>query len=289
MAIYIGVFLVTLSGLMFEIGLTRIFSATIWYHFAFVAISVALLGWGLGGFALHLLRAADPPSLGEGGGLLTLLYAASIPLCLWLIVRVPFHPERLRLLLRGLAPALPAGGHGALHGVRPAPRARRAQLYFADLLGASVGRPGGDRRSCRGSAARTPCWPWPWPRSPAAALLLAAARCPPRSSAAPWSLAAVGLNERTGAFKIKSAPTQGHVPAHGGAARDAGWRSPAGTPTRASTRSPASRPLPGPALHRLRRLDQHPVAGTAGSRASPRCATGTGRCPSRSRPRSPRP
>ena len=41
--VYFGVFLVALSGLMFEVGLTRIFSATIWYHFAFVAISVALL------------------------------------------------------------------------------------------------------------------------------------------------------------------------------------------------------------------------------------------------------
>ena len=39
MTLYLGIFLVTLSGLMFEIGLTRIFSATIWYHFAFVAIS----------------------------------------------------------------------------------------------------------------------------------------------------------------------------------------------------------------------------------------------------------
>ena len=57
MGLYIGIFLVTLSGPMFEIALTRIFSATIWYHFAFVAISVALLGWGLGGFALHLARA----------------------------------------------------------------------------------------------------------------------------------------------------------------------------------------------------------------------------------------
>ena len=39
-----AVFLITLSGLVFEIGLTRIYSATIWYHFAFVAISMALLG-----------------------------------------------------------------------------------------------------------------------------------------------------------------------------------------------------------------------------------------------------
>src|SRR5437764_1130860 len=58
-----AVFLITLSGLVFEIGLTRIYSATIWYHFAFVAISMALLGWGLGGLAVHLLKKRWPPSL----------------------------------------------------------------------------------------------------------------------------------------------------------------------------------------------------------------------------------
>ena len=61
MLIHVGVFLITLSGLIFEIGLTRIYSATIWYHFAFVAVSTALLGWGLGGLALHLLKRAWPP------------------------------------------------------------------------------------------------------------------------------------------------------------------------------------------------------------------------------------
>src|SRR4029450_12592634 len=85
MAIQLGIFLITLSGLMFEIGLTRIFSATIWYHFAFVAISGALLGWGLGGFALHLLRHRLQPSL-EKAAALSLLYALSIPVSLWLIV-----------------------------------------------------------------------------------------------------------------------------------------------------------------------------------------------------------
>src|SRR2546425_3885396 len=52
----LAVFLITLSGLILEVGLTRIYSASIWYHFAFVAISVALLGWGLGGFTVHLLK-----------------------------------------------------------------------------------------------------------------------------------------------------------------------------------------------------------------------------------------
>ena len=58
-----AVFLTTFSGLVFEIGLTRIYSATIWYHFAFVAISMALLGWGLGGLIVHLLKKSWPPSL----------------------------------------------------------------------------------------------------------------------------------------------------------------------------------------------------------------------------------
>ena len=74
MPIRAGIFLITLSGLVFEIGLTRIYSATIWYHFAFVAISVALLGWGLGGLAVHLLKKTVAPSL-DTAALLTKLAA----------------------------------------------------------------------------------------------------------------------------------------------------------------------------------------------------------------------
>src|SRR5580692_6977282 len=99
MPIRTGVFLITLSGLVFEIGLTRIYSATIWYHFAFVVISMALLGWGLGGLAVHLWTGADPRNDAQGGSgaggapsmdraaLFALLYAAAIPACLWILVR----------------------------------------------------------------------------------------------------------------------------------------------------------------------------------------------------------
>jgi hypothetical protein len=104
MALHAAVFLTTLSGLVFEIGLTRIYSATIWYHFAFLAVSVALLGWGLGGVVLHSLRRRLTPTL-DMAAVLTLLYAAAIPLCLWLIVQFPFRLERLPLYF--LAPLLP--------------------------------------------------------------------------------------------------------------------------------------------------------------------------------------
>jgi predicted membrane-bound spermidine synthase len=205
MAFYLGTFLVTLSGLMFEIGLTRIFSATIWYHFAFVAISVALLGWGLGGFALHLLRNRLAFSA-ERAALLTLLYAAAIPLCLWLIVRTPFHPDRLAFyFVVSLFPFLLAGM--ALSMVFALQRARAGQIYFADLLGASVGallvtfllsRLGGESAVL----------------AVAIAPLLAAAcfsrRLRPAAGAgAVLVLLAIGVNERTGLFKIKSAPSKG--------------------------------------------------------------------------------
>jgi hypothetical protein len=39
---------------MFEILLTRIFSVTLWYHFAFMAISVAMLGMAAGAVAVYL-------------------------------------------------------------------------------------------------------------------------------------------------------------------------------------------------------------------------------------------
>src|ERR1043165_6982594 len=63
MLLRLAVFLITFSGLTFEIALTRIYSATIWYHFTFVAVSVALLGWGLGGLAVHLQRRRAPLTL----------------------------------------------------------------------------------------------------------------------------------------------------------------------------------------------------------------------------------
>ncbi len=205
MALYLGVFLLTLSGLMFEIGLTRIFSATIWYHFAFVAISVALLGWGLGGFALHLLKARVAFSA-ERAATLTLLYAASLPLALFLIVRFPFHPDRLVFyFVVSLAPFLLAGM--ALAMIFDLRRASVGKVYFADLLGASAG-------------ALLVTFLLSWLGGETAVLAVALA---PAAAAACFSarlrlasaglalvvLAAAALNGRTGLFMIRSAPTKG--------------------------------------------------------------------------------
>src|ERR671922_423843 len=51
--LFAGIFLTALSGLVLEVSITRIFSAAIWYHFAFVAVSVALLGLGASGLVVQ--------------------------------------------------------------------------------------------------------------------------------------------------------------------------------------------------------------------------------------------
>ena len=53
--VYIALFLTTLATLMLELTLTRIFSVTLFYHFAFFAVSIALFGMTFGAVLIHLM------------------------------------------------------------------------------------------------------------------------------------------------------------------------------------------------------------------------------------------
>ena len=59
---YVGIFLVAMATLMFEILLTRIFSVTLWAHLAFVAVSVAMFGMTLGAVLVYLFSAWFTPA-----------------------------------------------------------------------------------------------------------------------------------------------------------------------------------------------------------------------------------
>jgi len=48
-----GLFLISLATIMDEILLTRIFSVTMWYHFAFGAISLAMFGMTVGALQVY--------------------------------------------------------------------------------------------------------------------------------------------------------------------------------------------------------------------------------------------
>ena len=52
--LYAGVFLISLATLMYELILTRIFSVLMWYHFASMAISLALFGMGTAALLIYL-------------------------------------------------------------------------------------------------------------------------------------------------------------------------------------------------------------------------------------------
>jgi predicted membrane-bound spermidine synthase len=91
--IYVGLSCVTASTLMLEIALTRIFSVTMWYHFAFVAISVALFGMTAGALAVHLLPHRFPAA-GVRRQLWTfsLLFGVSVVVCFAIQLLIPFTP-----------------------------------------------------------------------------------------------------------------------------------------------------------------------------------------------------
>ena len=144
---YAALFLVTMATLMLEILLTRIFSVILWYHFAFVAISVALFGMTLGAVIVHLA-----PRYFSGPALATRLAAAS-----WLfglttagalvgLLTIRFTPPELRSDLGGgllplyLLTAVPFTFSGIVVSVALTRFPGRVnRLYAADLLGAAVG------------------------------------------------------------------------------------------------------------------------------------------------------
>ncbi|MGQ9631218.1 MAG: SAM-dependent methyltransferase [bacterium] len=95
--IYGGIFLVSMATLVLEVSLARVFAIMQWSHFAFVVISIALLGFGASGTALTvlpgILRRSSPHLLGVSAAFLSL----AIPSVFWAMNRIPF--DHFRILL----------------------------------------------------------------------------------------------------------------------------------------------------------------------------------------------
>ena len=146
--LYACVLLVSAATLLLEIALTRIFAVTQGYHFAFLAISLALLGFGASGTALAVvpaLAARDVRPLIAGAGL---LFAVTSAGGLYLIKVLPFdaytllwEPSQLAYLtLYYLALAVPFFFAGSIVGAALAKHPTRAGgLYGVNLVGAGIG------------------------------------------------------------------------------------------------------------------------------------------------------
>src|SRR5215510_14097861 len=141
-----GLAFVALSTLMYEVLLTRIFSVTMWYHFAFVAISVAMFGMTVGALAVYLKPAWFPPAavkrqLALGGVLLPVILVASFLTQLSIPFRV--HPSIVAIWAIVFTYAVIAAPF-VLSGILVTLTLTRfprdvGRLYAFDLIGAALG------------------------------------------------------------------------------------------------------------------------------------------------------
>jgi spermidine synthase len=142
------IFFSSMASLAFEVLLTRIFSITIWYHFAFMVISIAMLGLAASGIILAIypgLKKLDHV------GWYTLALGTAMPTGFLLANLVAFDPVRLawdrwellNILLTYLCLALPFFCTGLVIATAFSVETRRAGLlYGADMVGAGIGSVG---------------------------------------------------------------------------------------------------------------------------------------------------
>lgn len=137
--VYLGVALTTLATLILELSLTRIFSVVFYYHFAFLAISIALFGLGAGGVFSYVVA-------GWRGGLFNKLGSVAacngvlVTLSLIFILGRDSEPSNWTLALVYFATALPFFLAGVVISLAISETIERVErVYFFDLLGAAAG------------------------------------------------------------------------------------------------------------------------------------------------------
>ncbi len=140
-----GICAASFGVLLLEIALTRIFSFTIWYHFAYLTISVALLGFGAAGSLLAVSpRLAADSQLPRSASLAA---GVGVALVLFVVSALPLDPvavlqdrqQLVNLAVYYLVLVIPflAAGLAVAGAIAQAP-ARIAQLYAWDLAGAGL-------------------------------------------------------------------------------------------------------------------------------------------------------
>lgn len=210
----VAVALVSGSLLMIELALTRIFSVTMYYHFAFLAISIALFGLSASGVYVfvareRLGRRETAPLLATHAIAFALVTVLALAALVRIRVGLNYSPENLRLmLLIYTLAALPFLTGGAVIALAITRYARRVnQVYAADLIGAAlaclaliplldaIGAPGAILAAAAAAAV--------------AAILFSARLRGLRTVAAAVAILPLALQAATGVFDIRV--TKGHA------------------------------------------------------------------------------
>ncbi|HET8946538.1 MAG TPA: hypothetical protein VFQ07_06115 [Candidatus Polarisedimenticolia bacterium] len=140
-----GLGCVAMATLLHEIVLTRIFSVITWYHFAFIAISVAMFGLTAGAILIDAgRRFFAREKTRRHMALASLLFALALPACLVPMIRIPFSTDPTPgailadaiILLLSAVPFCLSGVAVGLALTRFPGQVGR--LYAADLTGAAL-------------------------------------------------------------------------------------------------------------------------------------------------------
>ncbi len=149
----IGVFLISMGALALEVVLTRIFSVTMWYHFAFLAISMALMGSAMAGVVLYFFPRLTRPDVAQQWiGRASVAMAVAVPIVFLIYLRIPFRPVLMNrdgafsfeqlgwLALIYVLLTIPFFLSGSVLALTLAGWPNEAgKVYAADLIGAALG------------------------------------------------------------------------------------------------------------------------------------------------------
>lgn len=137
-----GTALASFGSLLLELALTRLFSVVLYYHFAFLAISLAMLGLGVGGVFSYLQRDRMAQwNLRKLASVICAMNAGAVLFSLWIALHTPVLllldlSNMLRLSAIYISAGIPFVLTGVLFSLVFARETKHvAILYSADLTG----------------------------------------------------------------------------------------------------------------------------------------------------------
>lgn len=128
-----------MATLLLELALTRIFSVVFYYHFAFLAISIALFGLGLGGVFSYVVAGWKGPLFARLGRL-SFVNALLVIVALIVLLAQGDNLSNWNLALVYFTTALPFFTAGAIVSLAIGEAIQQVgRIYFFDLAGAAAG------------------------------------------------------------------------------------------------------------------------------------------------------
>ncbi|MCX6163315.1 MAG: hypothetical protein NTU73_00365 [Ignavibacteriae bacterium] len=144
---FAGIFLISLATLLLEFTMTRVLSVSLWYHFAFMIISVALLGFGVSGVVFTMSKKLREYKTEKLLTILSMCFGASVIVCFLIMNLIPFDPFSLfsdsvqffYLPIYYLLITIPFFFSGLIISILLSKfKSEVSKLYFFDLLGAGL-------------------------------------------------------------------------------------------------------------------------------------------------------